>query len=63
MRQDGSMEKRLVSEDVIDDCRDLNADQIYAVMYGAIQKLITENDTLQTTLASVFARLTALENK
>jgi len=63
MKEDGSMEKRLVSEDIIDDCRDLNADQIYAVMYGAIQKLVTENDTLQTTLASVFARLTALENK
>lgn len=62
MKEDGSIMKRLVSEDVIDDCRDLNADQIYAVMYGAIQKLITENDTLQTTLTSVLARLTALEN-
>jgi hypothetical protein len=38
----------LISEDVIKDCRDLNADQIYAAMYGAIQKLITKVETLET---------------
>jgi hypothetical protein len=45
VKEDGTTEKQLVSEDVLDDCRDLNADQLYAVMYGAIQKLIVENDT------------------
>jgi len=53
---DGSTEKKLVSEDVIEDCRMFNADQIYAVMYGAIQKLIAANDELT-------ARIEALENK
>jgi hypothetical protein len=53
---DGSTEKKLVSEDVIEDCRMFNADQIYAVMYGAIQKLIAANDALTT-------RIEALESK
>jgi hypothetical protein len=53
---DGSTEKKLVSEDVIEDCRMFNADQIYAVMYGAIQKLIAANDALA-------ARIEALESK
>jgi hypothetical protein len=51
---DGMVEKKLVSEDMIEDCRDLNADQMYAVMYGAIQKLIAVNDSL-------LARVEALE--
>jgi hypothetical protein len=53
---DGSTEKKLVSEDVIEDCHMFNADQMYAVMYGAIQKLIAANDEL-------VARIEALENK
>jgi len=44
-------EKKLVSEDVIEDCKDLNSDQIYAVMYGAIQKLAEENDSLKTRIS------------
>jgi hypothetical protein len=56
VKDDGSTEKKLVSEDVIEDCRMFNADQMYAVMYGAIQKLIAANDEL-------VARIEALENK
>ena len=48
-------EKRLVSEDVIEDCKDLNSDQIYAVMYGAIQKLAEENDSLKARIAALEA--------
>jgi hypothetical protein len=68
VKEDGTTEKRLVSEDVIEDCRDLNADQLYAVMYGAIQKLISENDLYKTTniaineqFATLQARMDALE--
>ena len=68
VKEDGTTEKRLISEDVIEDCRDLNVDQLYAVMYGAIQKLISENDTYKTTniaineqFASLQARMDALE--
>ena len=43
----------LISEDVIEDCRDLNSDQIYAAMYGAIQKLIIKVETLETELAAL----------
>jgi hypothetical protein len=48
-------EKRLVSEDVIEDCKDLNADQIYAVMYGTIQKLIAKVETLEAKVAALEA--------
>jgi len=37
----------LISEDIISDCRDLNADQIYAAMYGAIQKLMAKVEVLE----------------
>jgi len=47
INSDGSITKKLISEDVIEDCRELNSDQIYAVMYGAIQKLIA-NDELKS---------------
>jgi len=45
----------LISEDVIEDCRDLNADQIYAAMYGAVQKLIAKVETLETEVAQLKA--------
>jgi hypothetical protein len=48
-------EKRLVSEDVIEDCRDLNADQMYAAMYGAIQKLIEKVEFLESKVATLEA--------
>jgi len=55
------IEKELVSEDVIEDCRNLNADQIYAAMYGAIQKLIQKVESQQSTIDALTARIEALE--
>jgi len=46
-------EKRLVSEDVIEDCKDLNSDQIYAAMYGTIQKLIEKVETLEAKVLAL----------
>ena len=46
----------LISEDVIEDCRDLNSDQIYAAMYGAIQKLMIKVETLEIELALLKAQ-------
>ena len=43
-------DNQLISEDVIQDCLDLNADQLYAAMYGAMQKLIAKVETLETKL-------------
>jgi hypothetical protein len=43
----------LISEEVIDDCRDLNADQLYAAMYGTIQKLIAKVETLEAKVAAL----------
>jgi hypothetical protein len=51
----------LISEDVIEDCRDLNSDQIYAAMYGAVQKLIAKVETLEASNADLLARVVALE--
>ena len=51
----------LISEDVIEDCRDLNADQLYAAMYGAVQKLMAKVETLEASNADLLARVAALE--
>ena len=51
----------LISEDVIEDCRDLNSDQLYAAMYGAIQKLMAKVETLEASNADLLARLSTLE--
>jgi hypothetical protein len=51
----------LISEDVIEDCRDLNSDQIYAAMYGAVQKLMIKVETLEASNADLLVRVTALE--
>ena len=51
----------LISEDVIEDCRDLNSDQLYAAMYGAVQKLIAKVETLEASNTELLARLSALE--
>jgi hypothetical protein len=40
----------LISEETIPDCKDLNADQIYAAMYGAIQKLIIKFEVFEKRL-------------
>ena len=45
----------LISEEVIEDCRDLNSDQLYAAMYGAIQKLISKVETLEAEVAALKA--------
>ena len=45
----------LISEEVIEDCRDLNSDQLYAAMYGAIQKLMVKVETLEIEVASLKA--------
>ena len=45
------IEQKMISEDVIEDCRDLNVDQLYAAMYGTIQKLISKVETLEATVA------------
>jgi len=45
----------LISEEVIEDCRDLNSDQLYAAMYGAIQKLISKVETLEAEIAALKA--------
>ena len=42
-------------EVVINDCRDLNADQLYAAMYGTIQKLIAKVETLEAEVAALKA--------
>jgi hypothetical protein len=62
VNSDGVAERQLISEDVIEDCRDLNADQMYAVMYGAIQKLISENDTCKATNVSINEKLSTLSS-
>jgi hypothetical protein len=43
----------LISEDVIEDCRDLNSDQIYAAMYGALQKLMVKVEMLETEIITL----------
>ena len=47
------IDKKLISEDVIEDCRDLNADQLYAAMYGAIQKLMSKVEALEAKVAAL----------
>jgi hypothetical protein len=42
--------QELISEETIPDCKDLNADQIYAAMYGAIQKLIIKFEVFEERL-------------
>ena len=51
----------LISEDVIEDCRNLNSDQLYAAMYGALQKLMAKVETLEASNTELLARLSALE--
>jgi hypothetical protein len=43
-------QQELISEETIPDCKDLNADQIYAAMYGAIQKLIIKFEAFEERL-------------
>jgi hypothetical protein len=41
----------------IEDCKSLNADQIYAAMYGTVKKLIQENETLKSELQAIKTHL------
>jgi hypothetical protein len=61
--ENGLTEKKLISEDVIEDCLDLNVDQMYAVMYGAIQKLITENDSKTSQISAQAEKIVSLESQ
>ena len=45
----------IVSEDVIEDCLSLNSDQIYAALFGAVQKLMGEVELLQGRIAELEA--------
>ena len=47
------IEKELLSEDIIEDCHDLNADQLYAAMYGAVQMLMVKVEALEAQVASL----------
>ncbi len=49
------IQQELISEDVIEDCRNLNSDQIYAAMYGAMQKLIIKVEALEAYIAALEA--------
>lgn len=40
----------VVSEDSIDDCLTLNSDQIYASLFGAVQKLIAKVESLESKI-------------
>ncbi len=41
----------------LDDCLTMNADQIYAAMYGTIKKLIVENESLKSELQTIKTHL------
>lgn len=43
----------IVSEDSIDDCLSLNSDQLYAALFGAVQKLMGKVESLQDRIAEL----------
>lgn len=43
----------MVEKTVIEDCKNLNSDQIYAVLYGAVQKLIQKVSDLELEVSSL----------
>ena len=47
----------------IKNCLSLNADQIYAALYGAVQKLIEKNENQETLIQELSAKVEALESK
>lgn len=46
-------EGNIVFEDSIDDCLSLNSDQLYASLFGAVQKLMGEVESLQDRIAEL----------
>jgi hypothetical protein len=47
----------------IDDCRDLNADQIYAAHYGATQKLMAVTESHESTIVGQSCEISTLKGK
>ena len=45
-------------EDVIEDCRDLDTDQMYAVMYGALTKVIHTSEQQESTIQGLVTTVT-----
>ncbi len=62
-KEDGSTEQKLISQDTIEDCRDLNVDQIYAVMYGAVQKTIQDKELLEQQVQQQANTISTLQNQ
>jgi hypothetical protein len=53
---------QLISEEVIEDCRDLNAGQLYTVMYGAVQQLISDKELLMETVNNQASTISTLQS-
>jgi transcriptional regulatory protein LevR len=51
--QEERVEKVLIDEKIIEDFKSLNADQLYASMYGAIQKLMQKVETLEQEVSDL----------
>jgi hypothetical protein len=51
--QEERVEKVLIDEKTIEDFKSLNADQLYASMYGAIQKLMQKVETLEQEVSDL----------
>ena len=47
----------------IKNCLSLNADQIYAALYGAVQKLIEKNENQETLIQELSTEVAALKSK
>ncbi len=60
---DGKVEKKLISEEVIEDCLTLNADQIYAVMYGAVQSLIQKSEEKDLIITALEEKLSTTQEQ
>lgn len=54
--------KEIISEETIEDCKDLNVDQIYAVMYGTIKKLINIVEDHKTQIDILKVEIDNLKN-
>jgi hypothetical protein len=49
--------------DVIENCRSLDADQLFAAMYGVVQKLMTISEDQQAVIKDLQAKVKVLESK
>ena len=48
------------TSDILEDCLDLNVDQMYAVMYGALQKVISDCEALQSTVSDMARQISTM---